>query len=125
MACGLTGAGEWGMVWSMAQPTLAVAIQKPSGIESAGVRLTTVQLKREIHDSGICYVAIEMAKTGKRPIMVDGKAEWEDLSEAGHIDMIKFIVKKVLPDAKEYDAKEDRAQLDRWADIIAAEPVEG
>ena len=109
----------------MAQPTLAVAIQKPSGVVSAGVRLTTVQLKTEIHESGICHVAIEMAVTGKRPILHEEGGEriieWEDMSEAAHLDMVKFIVRKVLPDAKEYDSKEDRASLDKWADVIAAE----
>ena len=73
-----------------------------------------------------------MAVTGRRPVMHDetdeqGKRiiEWEDMSEAAHVDMVKFIVQKVLPNAKEYDSKEDRAALDKWADVIAAdaEPV--
>ncbi len=111
------------------EPLLAIRTQESSGVISASVRLTAVQLKQEINDSGICHVAIEMAKTGRRPVFVEGKdgepdsVEWQDMSEASHIDMVKFIVKKVLPDAKEYDSVEDRKALDRWADVIAAEVV--
>lgn len=117
----------------MAEALLAITKQQSSGVVSAGVRLTAVQLKQEIHDSGVCHVAIEMAKTGRRPMFhagEDGEPDsvtWEEMSEAAHIDMIKFIVKKVLPDAKEYDSVDDRKALDKWASVIEAEvhPVEG
>lgn len=107
----------------MVEPILARRKQESSGVVSAGVRLTAVQLKQQIHDSGICHVAIEMAKTGKRPVLQEGtdNVVWEDLSEMAHVDMIKFIVRKVLPDAKEYDSTEDRKALDRWADVIAVD----
>lgn len=97
--------------------------QKPAGIVSAGIRLTTVQLKKEIQDSGLCHVALEMAKTGKRQVMAkDGSVVFEELSEAAHIDMIKFIVRKVLPDAKEYDSQDDRDHVAKWAGFLEANP---
>lgn len=112
----------------MADALIASPIKESAGVVRAGNRLTAVQLKQEIHDSGICHVALEMAKTGKRPMLQeDGEVIWEELSEAGHVDIIKFMVKKVLPDAKEYDSVDDRKALDRWASVIAAEaePTEG
>lgn len=110
----------------MPDAALAAPRKESAGLVRSGLRLTAVQLKQEIHDSGICHVALEMATRGKRPIVReddDGESvvEWEDLSEAAHVDMIKFIVKKVLPDAKEYDSVDDRKALDRWASVIAAE----
>lgn len=110
----------------MAHNALELPRRQTSGVVGAAVRLTAVQLKAEIHDSGICNVALEMAIKGKRPVFhkdEDGKEviQWEELSEGAHIDMIKFIVKKVLPDAKEYDSVDDRKALDKWADLIESE----
>lgn len=117
------------MVYAVGMPDTALAVPKKkiAGVVRSSIRLTAVQLKQEIHDSGICHVVLEMAKTGKRPIFREGKVEWEEMSEAAHIDILKFMVKKVLADAKEYDSVEDRKALDRWADVIAAdaEPVKG
>ena len=92
-------------------------------------RLNATELRRTIHESGVAILAIEMAKTGRRPIEYDeetGKFTWEEMSEAAHIDMIKFIVKKVLPDSKDLHTADEKS-LDKWASIIAAEaePVEG
>lgn len=86
-------------------------------------RLTISEIKREIHDSGLCYVAIEMAKTGRRPVLNEetNKIVMEVMSEAAHIDMIKFIVKKVLPDSKERETVDDKRAHDHWAKVIDAE----
>lgn len=111
----------------MAENLFAVPKQVSAGVVSAGVRLTAVQLKQEINDSGICHVVLKMAKSGKRPILQDDDKTvvWEEMSEAAHIDILKFMVKKVLPDAKEYDSVDDRKALDKWAAVIEAVPVEG
>lgn len=95
---------------------------------AVSVKFNTVEIRREIHNSGVCYLALEMAKTGERPVRQEGgKIVWEQMSEAAHIDMVKFIVRKVLPDIKEVESAVDRKALDRWAEVIAAEaePVEG
>jgi hypothetical protein len=117
----------WGGVYDgdMADALLATPIKESAGLVRAGNRLTAVQLKQEIHDSGVCRVVIEMAKTGHRPVWNEqsGEVEMEVMSEAGHIDILKFIVKKVLPDAKEYDSIDDRKALDKWANVINAVPV--
>lgn len=95
---------------------------------AVSVKFNTVEIRREIHNSGVCYLALEMAKTGERPVRGEGgKITWEPLSEAAHIDMLKFMVRKVLPDLKEVESTVDKKALDRWAEVIAAdaEPVEG
>lgn len=86
-------------------------------------RLDAAELRREIHNSGICYLAIEMAKTGRRPVLdVDsGKIVMETMSEAAHVDLIKFIARKVLPDAKEIPTVDEKAALDKWTAVIAAD----
>lgn len=84
-------------------------------------RLGTAELKREIHNSGVCYLALEMAKTGRRPVYDEesDKVVMEVMSEAAHIDIIKFIVKKVLSDAKEIPSTDEKAAHDKWAEISA------
>lgn len=103
----------------------AAIVSDPSVLSNASIHLSAVQIKQQIHESGICYLAIQMAQTGKRPIAKkdgeSGDIEWQEMSEAAHVDMIKFMVKKVLPDAKEYDSSDDRKALDKWAAVIAAE----
>ena len=96
------------------------------GEANLGNRLSVAELKSAIHDSGIAYIAIEMAKSGKRPLydQESDTVTWEELSEAAHVDMIKFIVKKVLPDSRDYPTVEEQS-LDKWANIIAAESVKG
>lgn len=85
-------------------------------------RLSAVEIRTAIHDSGIAYVALEMAKTGRRPVYEEESEEivWEDMSEAAHVDMIKFIVKKILPDSQDRSTVEEKS-LDKWAAVIAAE----
>ncbi|KKL92245.1 hypothetical protein LCGC14_1886630 [marine sediment metagenome] len=82
-------------------------------------RLDSAELRREIHKSGICYLAIEMAKTGRRPVYNEesDEIEMEVMSEAAHVDLIKFIARKVLPDAREIPTVEEKATHDRWTAI--------
>ena len=99
----------------------------PTALTNASVHMSVNEVKQQIHESRICYLAIKMAQTGKRPIFtedIDGEPEivkWQEMSEAAHIDMIKFIVRKVLPDAKEVVIADKKASLDHWAGIIAAD----
>ena len=104
-----------------------LAARKSTAITNAGTRLEVAEVKKKIHESGICLIAIEMARTGKRPVWDEElkKVIMEDMSEAAHIDMIKFIVKKVIPDAKEIEVADDRKALDLWAAVWEAEEVKG
>ena len=89
-------------------------------------RLDATELRREIHQSGVCYLAIEMAKTGRRPVYDEktGKVVLETMSEAAHVDLIKFLTNKVLPAAlKDVSTIDEKAAHDRWAAIIAADSV--
>ena len=103
------------------------AAKKSTAITNAGTRFEVAELKKLIHKSGICLIAIEMAKTGKRPVWDRELREvvMEDMSEAAHIDMLKFIVRKVLPDIKEIETVDDKKALDAWAAVIEAEEVKG
>lgn len=96
---------------------------KSSAIQNASNRLNVSEVKRLIHDSGICLVAIKMAETGRRPVFNEKKniLEWEEMSEAAHVDMIKFVTNKVIPNAKEQETTEDKKALDAWAHVIEAE----
>lgn len=115
------------MLYAPIMPDHTSVLDKPItrviGKANIGNRLNAAELRTTIHDSGIAYLAIEMAKTGRRPTSYDeetGKFIYEQMSEAAHIDMIKFIVKKILPDAKEI-ATVDQKSLDHWAGVISAE----
>lgn len=104
----------------------AAIVSDSSVLTNASVHLSVSEVKQQIHESGICYVAVEMAKTGRRPVLdEDGVVKWVDMSEAAHIDMIKFIVKKVLADAKDVAIIEKKASLDKWEAVIAADGKKG
>ena len=97
-------------------------ITRVIGKANIGNRLNAAELRTTMHYSGIAYLAIKMAQTGRRPVCHSDSEEviWEEMSEAAHVDMIKFIVKKILPDAKEI-ATVDQKSLDHWASVIASE----
>ena len=101
------------------------AARKSTAMTNVGTRFEVAELKKIIHKSGVCLIAIEMAKTGKRPVWDRElkKVVMEDMSEAAHIDMLKFIVRKVLPDIKEIETVDDKKALDAWAAVIEAEDV--
>ena len=67
-----------------------------------------------------------MAKTGRRPVYDEesGEIVMEVMSETAHLEMIKFIARKVLPDAKDAPELDEKAALDRWAAVIAADSRE-
>lgn len=115
-----------GYTVGMGSPGTAV-LDKPTtrviGKANLDNRLDAAELRREIHNSGICYLAIEMAKTGRRPVYDEESDQvvMEIMSEAAHIDLIKFIARKVLPDAKYIPTVDEKANLDRWAAVIEAE----
>lgn len=109
--------------WGMPRSQIQTTVRKSSAITNAANRLEIAEVKKLIHDSNVCHVAIEMAKTGLRPVWDEesSRVVMEQMSEAGHVEMIKFIVKKVLPDAKEIETTDDKQALDAWAEVIARE----
>lgn len=119
------------MTTALQRQHAAAIVSDPSALSNASSHLSVIQIKEQIHESGICYLAVEMAKTGKRPMFIrseDGEPdiiEWQEMSEAAHIDMIKFIVRKVLPDAKDVQIADKKASLDRWEAVIAADGKKG
>ncbi len=119
------------MTTALQRQHAAAIVSDPSVLTNASVHLSVAEVKQQIHESGICYAAIEMAETGKRPLVIRGEngepdsVEWEDLSEAAHVDMIKFIVKKVLPDAKDVQIADKKASHDYWEAVIAADEAKG
>lgn len=86
-------------------------------------RLNAAELRKEIHKSGVCYLAIQMARSGQRPVLDEktGDILMETLSEAAHIDLIKFLTGKVLPNAKEIPTADERASIDKWSNVIEAD----
>lgn len=129
VACGVghpgglaLGFGMWYSV-GMAERALTKGVRKTSAITNAQNRLELAEVKKLIHESKICYMAIEIAQTGRRP-HYDEETEqvvMVSLSEAAHIEMIKFVVKKVLPDAQEHESVDDKESHAHWAEIIEAE----
>lgn len=107
----------------MPRSQIQTTVRKSSAITNAANRLEVAEVKKLIHDSNVCHMAIEMAKTGLRPVWDEESSSviMEQMSEAGHVEMIKFIVKKVLPDAKEIETTDDKQALDAWAEVIARE----
>ena len=118
------------MRYCVGMATGQTVLDKPTtriiGKANLNNRLDAAELRREIHSSGICYLAIEMAKTGRRPVYDDESDEvkMEVMSEAAHVDLIKFIARKVLPDAKDIPTIDEKAALDRWAAVIEADVIE-
>ncbi len=100
-----------------------VAARKSTAITNAGSRLEVAEIKKLIHDSGVCRVAVEMARTGLRPVFDDEseKVVMEPMSEAAHVEMVKFIANKVLPNAKDHETVDDKKAIDAWAEVIQAE----
>ena len=135
----ILGIGWWfgrGLLWGLecgmvaGMPVGTTVLDKPTaraiGKSNLDNRLDASQLRREIHQSGICHVVLEMAKTGKRPMLredEDGTESvvWEEMSEAAHVDVIKFMVRKVLPDAKYIPTVDEKAAHDKWTAIIDAD----
>ncbi len=108
-----------GMPGKTGQGVLEVPKTRAIGKHNVDNRLSVTELRREIHDSKVCYLAIEMARTGRRPVYDAKKKKMvlENLSEAAHIDVIKFLANKVLANAKEAPTADEKAAHDKWAAI--------
>lgn len=99
------------------------SVRQSAAITNAGNRMEMAEVKKLIHDSNVCALAIEMAQTGYRPVLdlETGEIVKEQMSEASHVEMIKFIVAKVIPNAKEQESTDDKQALDAWSKVIEAE----
>lgn len=107
----------------MPKSLVQTAARKSSAITNAGNRLEMAEIKKLIHESGVCMLAIEMAQTGQRPVLdpESGEIVKEQMSEASHVEMVKFMVGKVISNAKEQETTDDKQALDAWAEVIRVE----
>lgn len=112
----------WYASLMVVRPTQAAKTISTSLTNSAN-RLEIAEMKKLILDSHVCALAIEMAQTGYRPVLdpETGEVVKEAMSEASHVDMIKFVVSKVIANAKNQEVVDDVEAHAKWASVIAAD----
>lgn len=96
----------------MGNTALANGTKARAELINVGSRLEIAQLKKLIHESGVCVALLNMAVTGKR---LFGEAE-EEIPLQVHIDLMKFMANKVLPNARDMGEAKSDAQQALWAE---------
>lgn len=107
----------------MPKSEVQATVRRSAAITNAGNRMEMAEVKKLIHDSGVCLLAIKMAQAGVRPVAdpETGEITEQPLSEAAHVDMVKFMVAKVIPNAKEMETTDDIEAHAYWASVIEAD----
>ncbi len=107
---------------------LAQKTKMGQAITNVSVRESIAKLKKSVLDAEVFEELLFVAKTGniRRQKYEDGKPisdapEIVEIDEASQLDILKFLLNKVVPNARATEDTGDAEQLQKWAEIIQGE----
>lgn len=93
-------------------------------------QISVVVMKKHILNENVLMEALQIAKTGTRPLRNnrgdavlddDGIETWERVSAKDQIDVLKLLINKVLPNAKDVETTDDTHA--KWLGVIEDTPA--